>query len=149
MTCEFLPPTLTTRRACAAERIASATTVMRLGKRDSEIVLPDGTTCTVDYFPQWVEQAHDWSGSVGPERQAFFDGILKIDADRRLDASKPRPAADDLVAPIWGLLLAMVAAMLIAAAVYLIITGFAWVVETTTTATLAQATQAHFVEGSE
>lgn len=147
MTCEFLPPTLTTRRARAAERISSATAVLRMGTGESEIALPDGTTITAKSFPEWVAYAKDWSGHVGTERQAMFDGILAIDAERKLAASTPRRGEAQL-APIYALLLAIAAAMILAVLIYAVVMGFAWLVEATTTATLAQATQAQFIEYS-
>lgn len=148
MTCEFLPPTLSTRRTRAASIIASAASVLRHGGREAEIVLLDGSTVTAAEFAALVQTAKRHDGMVSRETQRHIDDILAVAGERELlERAEPRPVEyeDNL-----GRTLAAYGAISFAASMILIAAlAFGQDVKARTDATLAQATQAQFVEWSE
>lgn len=146
MTCEFLTPHLSTRRVRFAATVASAAGILRSGGPESEIALPDGTTITAVDFDTLVATAKRHDGLVAPEIQSRIDGILAIDAERKLAAMKVLSPDDD---PVWRKTAAF-GAMGIAFCLTLIaVQGFWGDTERRAAATLAQGEQAQFVEASE
>lgn len=97
MTCEFLPPTLSTRRARVAALIASAKSVLRCCTRESEIVMLDGSTVTASEFAALVATAKRHDGMVTRATQRHIDEILTLAGEpptyeeRRLAALRPVP----------------------------------------------------------
>ncbi|WP_435170752.1 hypothetical protein [Falsirhodobacter sp. 1013] len=152
MTCEVLPPALSTRRTRAASLIASAASVLRHGTRDSEIALLDGSTCTNATFAERVAFALRHDGDALPEIQEEIDRVLTLAGyaptywERRIDRFTPASADDE---PRWRVTAKYGAMALAFVLVVIGALGFAADTARRTDATLAQATQAQFVEWSE
>ncbi|MDB6454739.1 hypothetical protein [Falsirhodobacter sp. 20TX0035] len=152
MTCEVLPPALSTRRTRAASRIASAASVLRHGGRDAEIVLLDGTTCTNATFAERVAFALRHDGDAMPEVQEEIDRVLTLAGyaptywERRIDRFTAASADDE---PRWRATAQYGAIALVFCLSLIGILGIASDTDRRTDATLAQATEARFVEWSE
>lgn len=145
MTGEVLPPALSTRRTRAAGIIASAAAVLRHGGRDAEIVMLDGTTVTAGEFAALVQTAKRHDGMVDRETQRHIDHILAVAGERdplSWAMIRPEESQDAITTRIAGYgAIALLCCLVLIPCLW-------WAAQISTDATLAQATQAQFIEYS-